>query len=295
MAALRPARRVERRTATHVRRVFRDLSLGQSTARCGGLRRGLRQWTLGRARSAARRRAALHRCKRRRSGRRAKESRGCGERELSRGCCRRHAFGRRQYGFWLQPWRPPPFARSRGRTGWLREEAQARSADARLYLLRLRQSPGVVSFAVACKRFFAPGGFEGTVSLEIGNRRTSRGLRLLAVGAGCTTVRAVRWQCHPLAARRLSLAQLLCHAHGCTRSLWHAHRASHDPSADQNADGECRAARDTFSRCRAILVRRWRKDLAGSWVLQNRSGPSLFGRWSRRQVEMLECLLVALI
>src|SRR5207249_4769715 len=81
------------------------------------------------------------------------------------------------------------------------------------------------------------------VPLEIGRCRTSRRLRLLAVGAGRAGLRAAWRQYRQLAARRLSLAQLLCDAHRRARPLRHTRRASHDASPDRNSDGKSRAAR----------------------------------------------------
>ncbi len=92
-------------------------------------------------------------------------------------------------------------------------------------------------------------------SLEIGRCRTSRRLRLLAIGAGREGLGAARRQYRQLAARRLSLAQLLCDAQRRARPLRHTCRASHDASPDQGVDGRGRAARHTLSRCRAVLVR----------------------------------------
>src|SRR5262249_48732327 len=135
------------------------------------------------------------------------------------------------------------------------EQAQAWSADARLYLLRLRQSAGVVSPVVANERPLAPRAFEGALSLEVGDCRAACRLRLLAAGAWGVAVRATGRQCRELAAQRLSRAQLLRHAHRRARPLRHTARASHDASRDQGIDGDGRAARHMLSRWLAILVR----------------------------------------
>ena len=182
MAALRSERGVRCGTAAQLRRVLRDLSLGQSPPRCRGLRCRLRKRAMGRARRAARRPAALHRRKHRRISRRAKKLGGLGQYQFSRSFSRRHAFERQQHGFRLQLGCPAPFARSGGRRCRVREKAQTRRADARLYLLRVRQPACVVSSAVASERPFPPASFARSVSVEIGNRRSCHRLRLLAIG-----------------------------------------------------------------------------------------------------------------
>src|SRR5262245_3120009 len=114
---------------------------------------------------------------------------------------------------------------------------------------------------MAGERPLAPCAFEGALSLEVGDCRTSCRLRLLAPGAWGAAIRAAGRQCRQLAAKCLSGVVLLRHAYGRARPFRHATRASHDASRDQGVDVKGRAARDTFSRWRAILVRDRAQDL----------------------------------
>src|SRR5258707_10480309 len=190
--------------------MFPALPLGQFAAQGRRLRRGLRQGAVARTGRAARRPRLLHRRQRGRVERRAKKPFGPEQRGVSRGVARRHAFARRQYGFRLQPRRAPPFARSRGGSCRMREKAQTWSANARLYLLRLRKPAGVVSSVVASERPLAACAFEGTLSLEVGGCRTSFFLRLLAAGAWSGAIRAATRPCRRFARLPLSRAPLFC-------------------------------------------------------------------------------------
>src|SRR5262249_40142735 len=128
----------------------------------------------------------------------------------------------------------------------MREKAQTWSANARLYLLRLREPAGVVSPVMASERPLAACAFEGALSLEVGGCRTSCCLRLLAAGAPSVAVWAAGAESRRFAARRLSRAQLLCDAHRRAGRFRHAARASHDASRDPSVNGERRAGRSTL-------------------------------------------------
>src|SRR6516164_6093067 len=128
----------------------------------------------------------------------------------------------------------------------MREKAQTWCANARLYLLRLREPAGVVSSVVASERPLAACAFEGTLSLEVGGGRTSCCLRVLAAGTRSVAIRAAGRQCRRLAAQRLSRAQLLCDAHRRARPFRHAARASHDASRDPSVNGGRRPGRSTL-------------------------------------------------